>query len=284
MRITQLNIYPVKSLGGISLDEARLTAEGLAHDRRWMVVDDVGRFVTQRQLPAMARIRVGLEPDALVLTHPGASPLRVPLEAGELSRRSVYVWEDRCDALDEGAEAREWLGAVLGDLRGSGLGLVRFAPDHHRPVEPHYLAPGERAHTGFADGYPLLVVSEGSLAEVNRRLVAKGLAPVPMSRFRPNIVIEGAEPFAEDGWDTLAAADGAWRLGLRKPCQRCKVTTVDQQSGEISVPGEPLRTLVEMNTRLAPGGYFGQNAIVLAGEGARLAVGDALVANPAASS
>ncbi|WP_282038233.1 MOSC domain-containing protein [Halomonas alimentaria] len=274
MKITQLNIYPVKSLGGIALDTAELTAEGLAWDRRWMVVDDVGRFVTQRQLPAMARIRVHLEADALVLSHPEAAPLRVPLAVGALPRIPVYVWEDRCEALDEGAEARDWLGAVLGDWRGSGLRLVRFAPEQRRAVEPHYLAPGERAHTGFADGYPLLVVSEGSLDEVNRRLAAKGLDPVPMSRFRPSLVVDDAAPFAEDGWDTLTAADGAWRLGLRKPCQRCKITTVDQHSGEIAVPGEPLRTLVEMSTRAAPGGYFGQNAIVLEGEGTRLSVGD----------
>jgi len=274
VKITQLNIYPVKSLGGIALEAAELTAEGLAWDRRWMVVDDVGRFVTQRQLPAMACIRVHLEADALVLSHPEAVPLRVPLAVGALPRIPVYVWEDRCEALDEGAEARDWLGDVLGDWRGSGLRLVRFAPEQRRAVEPHYLAPGERAHTGFADGYPLLVVSEGSLDEVNRRLAAKGLDPVPMSRFRPSLVVDHATPFAEDGWDTLAAADGAWRLGLRKPCQRCKITTVDQHSGEIAVPGEPLRTLVEMNTRAAPGGYFGQNAIVLEGEGMRLSVGD----------
>ncbi|MDR5891436.1 MOSC N-terminal beta barrel domain-containing protein [Halomonas mongoliensis] len=283
MRITQLAIYPVKSLGGIALDDARLTTEGLAWDRRWMVVDDVGRFVTQRQLPAMASIRVSLENDALVLAHPGMAPLRVALSDRQQERLSVYVWEDRCDALDEGIDARDWLAAVLGDLRGSRLRLVRFAPEHRRRVEPHHLAAGEVAHTGFADGYPVLVASMASLAELNRRLAAKGLAPVPMSCFRPNIVIEGAEPFAEDGWHALGAADGRWRLGLRKPCQRCKITTVDQQSGEIPVPGEPLRTLVEMNPRLAPGGYFGQNAIPLAGRGARLAVGDTLVASPAAS-
>lgn len=280
MKITQLNIYPVKSLGGIALDAAELTAEGLAWDRRWMVVDDVGRFVTQRQLPAMASIRVRFEADALVLTHPAAVPLRVPLAEGALPRLPVYVWEDCCEALDEGAEARDWLGAVLGDWRGSGLRLVRFAPDYRRPVESHFLAPGEQAHTGFADGYPFLVVGEASLAEVNRRLAAKGLEPVPMSRFRPSIVVDHETPFVEDGWDTLAAADGTWRLGLRKPCQRCKITSVDQQSGEIAVPGEPLRTLVEMNARLAPGGYFGQNAILLAGEGRTIAVGEALAPRP----
>lgn len=280
MKITQLTIYPVKSLRGIALERAELTERGLAHDRRWMVVDDIGRFVTQRQLPGMARISVRLADEALVLEHPDAAPLAVPLEHADRSRLSVYVWDDQCQALDEGAEAAAWLGAVLGDVKGSGLRLVRFAPDQRRDVEPHYLASGERAHTAFADGYPFLVVSEGSLDEVNRRLVAKGLAPVPMARFRPSIVVDASEPFAEDGWGELVLHEGAVRLGLRKPCQRCKITTVDQATGEIAVPGEPLRTLVEMNPRRAPGGYFGQNAILLAGSGRTLAVGDALVASP----
>ncbi len=279
MKITQLVIYPVKSLGGIALDDACLTAEGLARDRRWMVVDDVGRFVTQRQMPAMATIRVSVESEALVLSHPGVEPLCVPLAARGLTRRSVTVWEDRCDALDEGPEARAWLRAVLGDLRGSGLSLVRFATDHRRRVEPHSLASGEEAHTGFADGFPFLVSSTATLAELNRRLLAKGLEPVPMSRFRPNIVVETAAPLAEDDWCELAAADGRWRLGLRKPCQRCKIITVDQRSGVIALAGEPLRTLVEMNARLAPGGYFGQNAILLAGDGARLSVGDTVTSS-----
>lgn len=140
------------------------------------------------------------------------------------------------------------------------------------------LRPGERAHTGFADGYPFLVVSEASLAELNRRLAAKGQEAVPMTRFRLSLVVAGEAPFAEDGWGELGALDGRWRLGLRKPCQRCKITTIDQVSGEIVVPGEPLRTLVEMNRSLAPGGYFGQNAILLAGEGEVLRLGDAVAA------
>lgn len=280
MKITQLTIYPVKSLRGISLERAELTERGLAHDRQWLVVDDIGRFVTQRQLPGMARISVRLTDEALVLEHPDAAPLAVPLEGEDRPRLPVYVWDDLCQALDEGAEAAAWLGAVLGDFKGSGLRLVRFAPDQRRDVEAHYLAPDERAHTAFADGYPFLVVTQGSLDEVNRRLAAKGLAPVPMERFRPSIVVDAAEPFAEDGWDALTLHEGAVRLGLRKPCQRCKITTVDQATGEIAVPGEPLRTLVEMNTRRAPGGYFGQNAILLTGDGDTLAVGDELVPTP----
>jgi len=275
VRITQLNSYPVKSLGGIVLDEALLTAEGLAWDRRWMVVDDLGRFVTQRQLPCMAQVRPHLEADALVLSHPAAEPLRVPLSAEGRERCSVYVWEDRCEALDEGAEARDWLARVLGHLRGSGLRLVRFASDHQRRVEPDFLAPGEQANTGFADGYPFLVATTASLAALNRALEASGGEALPMDRFRPNIVIEGAEPFAEDGWCEIGA--NGWRLGLRKSCQRCKITTVDQQSGEIRHPGEPLKTLMALKPRLAwKGAFFGQNAILLSGEGATIAVGDSL--------
>ncbi|MGM1051618.1 MAG: MOSC domain-containing protein [Pseudomonadota bacterium] len=276
MRITQLNIYPVKSLGGISLDAAQLTAEGLAWDRRWMVVDDMGRFVTQRQLPRMAQVRPHREDDALVLCHPEAEPLRVPLSTKATERLPVYVWEDRCEALDEGGEARDWLARVLGDLRGSGLRLVRFAPNHRRRVEPDFLAAGEQVHTGFADGYPFLVATTASLAMLNRALEASGGEVLPMDRFRPNIVIEGAEPFAEDGWREIAA-DG-WRLGLRKPCQRCKITTVDQQNGEIRHPGEPLKTLMALKPGLAwKGALFGQNTILLEGEGATIAVGDSLM-------
>ena len=278
MKITQLNIYPVKSLGGIPLEQAELDVRGLAHDRQWMVVDDIGRFVTQRQLPQMAQVTVRLDDQALVLEHPTRASLRIPLQREGQPRLPVYVWDDQCQALDEGAEAAAWLVDVLGDFKGSGLRLVRFAPDQHRAVEPHFLAPGELAHTAFADGYPFLVVNQASLAEVNRRLAAKGVEPVPMSRFRPSIVIEGEAAFAEDGWSEVAARDTRWRLGLRKPCQRCKITTVDQQSGEIVVPGEPLSTLVEMNSRLAPGGYFGQNAILLDGEGCTLRIGDVVAA------
>ncbi|WP_280553674.1 MOSC N-terminal beta barrel domain-containing protein [Halomonas sp. 25-S5] len=280
MRITELHIYPVKSLGGITLGQAELGARGLTYDRHWMVVDDIGRFVTQRQLPHMARIVVRLDDEALILEYPEAAPLRISLRRDDQPRLPVYVWDDQCQALDEGAEAAAWLGAVLGDFKGSGLRLVRFAPDQRRAVDTHFLAPGELAHTAFADGYPFLVVSEASLAEVNRTLQAKGLAPVPMARFRPSIVVDGDEPFAEDGWGELSLHEGAVRLGLRKPCQRCKITTVDQATGKIAVPGEPLRTLVEMSTRLAPGGYFGQNAILLAGEGQTITVGEALAPSP----
>ncbi|MCG6657470.1 MOSC domain-containing protein [Halomonas campisalis] len=276
MKITQLNVYPVKSLRGIALERAVLEPRGLAYDRQWMVVDDAGRFVTQRQLPRMAQVSVSLEADSLVLEHPEAESLAIELARSDRPRLTAYVWDDACQALDEGEEAADWLTGVLGELRGSRLRLVRFAAPHRRRVADDFLRPGDVAHTAFADGFPFLVTSEASLTALNEVLRAKGLSPVPMSRFRPNIVVQGALPFAENGWDTLSAAAGHIRLGIRKPCQRCKITTVDQHSGEIAVPGEPLRTLVAMNTVAAPGGYFGQNAILLAGEGATMALGDSL--------
>lgn len=277
MRITQLTIYPVKSLRGIALDAARLTPRGLAFDRHWMVVDEVRRFVTQRELPAMARVSVRLTEDALVLEHAEAAPLRLPLARAGQPRLEVGIWQDRCQALDEGEEAADWLAEALGRPRGS-VRLVRFPDDRRRAVEGDHLQAGEAAHTAFPDGYPLLVASEASLAALNARLAAKGLAPVPMSRFRPNVVVEGAEPFAEADWDALAGEAGV-RLGLRKPCKRCKIITQDQRTGEAPVPKEPLKTLVEMATQPGwRGAFFGQNAILLGGEGETLRVGERLTA------
>ncbi len=276
MRVSALNIYPVKSLSGIPLERASLGVRGLAYDRHWMVVDQVGRFVTQRQLPAMARVSVQLEDDWLVLKHPEVEPFAVELARRDQSRLTAYVWDDACQALDEGEEASAWLTRVLGDLRGSKLRLVRFDDDHRRPVEVRYQK-GEEAHTAFADGYPFLIASSASLEALNHSLEQKRLAPMPMNRFRPNIVIEGSLAFAEDGWSEVASQTGRYRLGLRKPCQRCKITTIDQASGTIEVPGEPLQTLIQMKTQpLRAGAYFGQNATLLAGEGQAIAVGDML--------
>lgn len=282
MHITQLSIYPVKSLRGITLEEAELAETGLAHDREWMLVDSVGRFVTQREMPAMATISVSLNAETLRLEHPSREPLCVPLgepdELGGRPRRTVYVWQDACEALDEGDEASAWLTAVLGDLKGSRLRLVRFAPEYRRAVEADFLGSDEQAHTRFADGYPLLVVNTASLDALNEQLVQQDVKAVPMSRFRPNIVVEGAQAFAEVEWTELAAETGV-RLGLRKPCQRCKIITQDQQTGEAPVLKEPLRSLVLMNTQPGwRGAFFGQNAIVLGGVGSTLHVGQRLAA------
>ncbi|MDT8894255.1 MOSC N-terminal beta barrel domain-containing protein [Halomonas sp. I1] len=278
MRITQLNIYPVKSLRGIGLETASVTARGLAFDRHWMIVDDDNRFVTQRELPAMAQVRVRLEPQALILEHADApDPLVIELGRNAASPRlAVRIWKDECEALDEGEKAAAWLTRVIGRPGGSGLRLVRFPDDQRRDIEPDYLR-GEPAQTGFADGYSFLVTSEASLEALNERLLDKGLDGVPMSRFRPNIVVTGEGPFDERQWGELGNDEAGVRLGLRKPCKRCKIITQDQHTGVAPVPREPLKTLVEMATQPGwKGAFFGQNATLLAGEGRELRVGDRL--------
>jgi len=277
VNISELNVYPVKSLQGITLEHTQLHEHGLAWDRRWMLVDGRQRFVTQRQIPALATVGVALSDDALVLSHPNVEPLAVPLAEPEGNLRLVSVWDDHCKALPESAEVSRWLEAALG-ASASGLSLVRFATDFQRSVEEDFLA-GGAAHTYFADGYPFLLTTTGSLAALNEALVAGGHEPVPMSRFRPNVVIESDTPWAEDRWETLAESTGAFQFALRKPCQRCKITTIDQQTAVIQEPAEPLKTLLALNTQPAlKGAHFGQNATLLKGDGAVIRVGAALEA------
>jgi uncharacterized protein YcbX len=185
--------------------------------------------------------------------------------------------------LDEGDGAANWLAEALAKSlpepqREAGrLRLVRLPHEQRRWVETEFLPPAERGvvHTAFADGYPLLITSDASLAALNQRLEAKGEAPVPMERFRPNLVVSGGDPFAERDWASLAGP--GYRLGLRKPCKRCKIITLDQRSGEAPSAKEPLKTLVEMDTQPGwKGAFFGQNAVVEQGVGAILRVGDVL--------
>jgi hypothetical protein len=156
------------------------------------------------------------------------------------------------------------------------LRLVRFADGFTRPVDPNYMQ-GDSADTAFSDGYPFLIVSEASLQALNAQLVANGASPVPMTRFRPNIVVEGIEAFGENQCETLTCVAQAYRFAIRKPCQRCKITTVDQQTGVIAAPKEPLKTLTAMNPYPhLTGAFFGQNATLSFGDKAEIRVGDTL--------
>lgn len=274
--ISSLHIYPVKSLQGITLPQAALTTQGLAFDRQWMLVDAEGKFVTQRQLPTLARIRVRLTAASLELEHAGLPPLSIPLEPPPTTSCEVQVWRDVCDACEESADASRWLTQAVGQWQGHDLRLVRFAPGFIRPVDPADMD-GAHAETAFSDGYPFLIVSEASLDALNAQLQANGADAVPMERFRPNIVLSGLEAFGENACKTLTAAHSGYSLAIRKPCQRCKITTIDQHSGLISDPKEPLRTLTAMNPYPhLSGAYFGQNATLTTGDGALVKVGDLL--------
>ena len=260
--ITGLHIYPVKSCRGISLTTAELTGRGLAHDREWMVVDAEGQFLTQRALPRLALIETALTSDSLRLTAPGeAKALELSLVGRDLPRCRVQVWRDDCDAFDEGSAVAEWLSKFLGKT----VRLVRFDPTHRR-LSSHQWTHGMDAENRFSDGYPLLVIGEESLENLNSRLDVA----LPMNRFRPNIVIRGLGPHGEDDAGLLSG-DG-FELRLVKPCDRCSITTTDQTTAVVGK--EPLRTLATYRRDAALNGVtFGMNGIVGAHDGTPLAVG-----------
>lgn len=259
MQLTGIHIYPVKSCRGVAVDAAELDGLGLRGDRRWMIVDEEGIFLSQRELPRLALIEPQAGAGWLTLAGPGIAPvgLRAPAAGGRRAR--VRVWEDSVDALDGGEEAARWLSGFL----DRPARLVYLPEDAGRRIAPAWV-PEER-YTHFGDGFPLLLITEASLAELNRHLAE----PVPMNRFRPNLVVSGTGPFDEDGWQGFRIGQVAFRAV--KPCSRCATTTVDQATG---VRGrEPLATLATFRRRGVEV-FFGQN-VVHEGPGS-LAVGDAV--------
>ncbi|GAB4452511.1 MAG: MOSC domain-containing protein [Armatimonadaceae bacterium] len=234
VEINGLFYYPIKSCRGTAVEEAALDVRGFRHDRRWMVVRaETGRFVTQREYPRMAQVCPTVAEGSLLVSAPGMSDLCVPPQPEDaLTRRSVSVWQFSGDGLDEGEEAAEWFSAMM----GFPCRLVRTPDDFSRRVSRKY-SRGEEP-VGFADGFPFLLTSEESLADLNSRLEA----PVPMARFRPNIVVRGATAWAEETWRTLRATGSGTEFTVAKPCTRCAVTTVDQESGA-KMGAEPLATL-----------------------------------------
>ena len=276
VEVIGLYVYPVKSLAGIEMDSARMGIRGLEHDRMWMVTDSDFRFVTQRQFPKMATVSVGIEQDELILDHPDVPPLGVLIDQGG-NNCVARVWDDDCTAIDVGSEASQWLTEVLGTWKGQPLHLVKFSRDFQRHVDPDCLQ-GVESHTGFADGFPFLVTNQASLSFLNKQLCERGQESVPMNRFRPNIVIQGLPALGENEIDTLSGE--FFQLGLRKPCSRCKTITVEQETGVIPNQFEPLQTLVKSNPfKQLNGAYFGQNAILLHGEGQTIAKGNFLVSS-----
>ena len=246
LRLTGLNIYPIKSARGMALEQSEVDDFGLRYDRRWMVVDQAGMFLTQRDHPRMALIKPSMAGGLLWLDAPVMPPLKTPLDPPATVATQVTVWNDVCLATWLGKRAADWVTEFL----GVPCSLVHM-PDHVvRPVNPAFAPPG--AKVSFADGYPFLLISEESLADLNRRLSR----PVPMDRFRPNLVVAGGSPYVEDGWTNIQI--GGLRMRVVKPCARCVITTTDQVTTERT--REPLQTLAtyrNVNGQV----MFGQNVV-----------------------
>jgi uncharacterized protein YcbX len=270
VRVSGLNVYPIKSCAGVSLRESLLIETGLEFDRAWMVVDDTGRFVSQRELSRMALIMPTLKHSEVVLRAPGMLALHLAIDAVEWPTR-VTVWNDEVAAYDMGDLAAQW----FSDFLGQKLRLVRFDPEQKRLSNRKWTGDIE-AENAFSDGFPVLVASEASLADLNQRLQAQGKPAVTMARFRPNLVLSGLEAYEEDHLDEIAfeTPEGPLRLKLVKPCARCPIPNVDPQTGERG--HEPLDTLTTYRANpVVDGGItFGMNAVIVQGIECGLRVGD----------
>jgi uncharacterized protein YcbX len=246
IRVSGIFIYPVKSCGGSTVQAARVGATGFDLDRRWMVVDGDGQFLTQRKHPSLALVNVRVEDNRLVFSAEGLRDLEIFADGEGRLPNEVKVWKDTCRAVDEGGDAASWFSEHLGlEVR-----LVRLAGDDARPLGGAKSRPDD--FVSFADAFPFLLLSQESLDGLNERLAED----LPMNRFRPNIVVSGCRPHAEDDWNRISIGGLPFRVA--KPCARCVVTTTDQATGERGP--EPLRTLAGYRS-IGGEVLFGQNLI-----------------------
>lgn len=259
--LSGLHIYPIKSLRGIALDEAKVERRGLQYDRRWMLVDEENTFITQREHPRMAAITLKLEAEGLRASAEGMEDLLIPYVTENHARRTVRVWRSTCEAAFVSERADEWLSRFL----QTSCRLVYMPDDVRREVNPEYAV--NHDIVSFADGYPFKMLGEATLGDLNGRLDE----PVPMNRFRPNFVLKGSTAFAEDEWKTLSIGDTLFHVV--KSCDRCQITTIDQERG-VRTGKEPLRTLATyrtMDNKVLFGRY-----LIAPVEGDLLRVGDSV--------
>ncbi|WP_077000235.1 MOSC domain-containing protein [Variovorax sp. KK3] len=279
-RIARLFVYPIKSCAGVELPEALLTETGLEFDRAWMVVDEQGDFVSQRELPRMALVRPQMKYSEMVLRAPGMLALHIAFDRVEQPVR-VRVWSDEVAAYDMGDIAAQWFSDFLSEPgRPRKLRLVRFDPEHKRLSSMKW-TDGVEALNQFADGFAVLVASEGSLAELNERLASAGHEAVGIERFRPNIVLAGIESHDEDRVEMLhtQTAEGIAQLQPVKPCARCPIPDIDPATAESSPEvGDMLRTY-RQDPRVDGAITFGMNCIVREGVEHLLKVGQPVAAN-----
>lgn len=276
LQVASLHVYPIKSLGGFAVKEARTTARGFEHDRRWMLVDGDGVFITQREVPMMATLHCSPMPDGFRVTDTReGGTIDLPWSIDQGASRRARVWSDEVDVVHAPVGVSAW----FADRLGITCSLVHMPESTERPINPTYA----QGITALNDGYPYLIISQASLADLDQRITANGhMVTWPhghmndwphghMERFRPSIVIEGGEAYQEDGWKEISI--GSARFRLVKPCSRCAITTTDQRTGERGK--EPLRTLATYRKQ-GNEVNFGMNAVVL--EGGVVRVGDAVLA------
>lgn len=276
-QITELTIHPVKSLRGIELESARMTPWGLEHDRRFMLVNENGRFQTQRDIPRLALIRTVFEEGGVSLFSDGHGSVLLPFEPRPGAELNTAVWGEPCEVTDLGDAVADWVTEAAHSA--VPLRVVRMRDGFVRQQgQPELL--GEATRTLFADAAPYLVANQASLDRLNRALLEQGHRPVRMNRFRPNIVVDGLPPFAEHQVRKLAGA--AYQLTLHAPCERCVVTTIDQESAQRHPDRQPLRTLQTLNPMpgRAKAAAFAQYASLTATFAApTIRVGDSLEAD-----
>ena len=263
MHLSEINVYPIKSLGGISLKSSIVENRGLQFDRRWMLVDERNEFLTQRNFPTMATIRVEIISDGLRVSSADKN-LEISFKPNTNETASVKVWSSRCRAQIYESEINEWFSEIL----NANCKLVLMPEEARRKVNYFYAVHRDDT-VSFADGYPFLLIGENSLSNLNARLET----PVPMNRFRPNFVVSGSEAFAEDGWKRIKIGGAIFHVV--KPCARCVITTIDQTSGE-KQSVEPLKTLATFRIpkrSVKKKILFGQN-LIAENAGAVLNVGD----------
>ena len=251
IRIASIHIYPMKAARAVDLDRSVVEPWGLAGDRRWLLVDEDGRCVTQREEPSLARVTITYTPAGSIAVEAAGRPAQQVAPPGRgANLMKVTVWESVVLAAAAGRAADAWFSAYL----GRPVRLVYLDDPARRPVDPEYGRAGDTV--SFADGYPLLLTNSGSLDQLNRWLTADGDRPVPMTRFRPSVVVAGAPPWAEDHWRRVRI--GAVSFRVVKPCGRCVVTTIDQVTG---VRGAQPLKMLGRRRNLGQQLVFGQNLI-----------------------
>ncbi len=247
LQLSQIWRYPVKSLRGDKLETARVDARGIRYDRQWMLVDEQGVFLSQRQEPRMVLVKTHFENQTLRLSAPGMQDLRLTETDFDPQSIEVRIWRDQCVAQLVATDADDWFRRFLGrDCR-----LVWIPPESVRQVDQDYAKPADQV--GFADGFPFLLISQASLDDLNERLQA----PIPMQRFRPNLVVSGCRAFAEDAWKRIRIGELTFRIA--KPCSRCVVPTINPETGRRQ-GDEPIRTLLQYRKQ-ANKVMFGQNLL-----------------------